>query len=354
MANPFHQRHSAALLASVLVILAALSGQALALSSTPNLAACSAIALDQARLACYDRVSGFAGNPSTIALTSTAMEAPAAPASAPVSAPVAVQQDSKSRSDAQIVVGAESASMIDEAWGFNADSSRYGIDVYRPNYLLLASYASRKNNVPFQSLFDATEQADAEMQSTEAEFQISFKARLWATEDRRFGVWGAYTQLSQWQVYNADLSRPFRETNYMPELMASFRPGLSLGGAHWRLFNFGYAHQSNGRSDPISRSWVRQISDRLSRDHRASDPLHRRRAPMIGAIAGGSGSPGNSLRSMVRCDASTITGGAMLGSRADPSDTGTSPSWSPSEVHPAFAWACSSAGNCSTIAWACA
>lgn len=120
----FHQRRSAALLATVLVILLAPSGQALARSATPNLAECSAIALDQARLACYDRVSGFAGNPSTIAPTSTAMEAPAAPASAPVSAPVAIQQDSKSRSDAQVVVGTESASMIDEAWGFNADSSR--------------------------------------------------------------------------------------------------------------------------------------------------------------------------------------------------------------------------------------
>ena len=151
--------------------------------------------------------------------------------------------------------------MIDEAWGFNPDSNRYSIDVYRPNYLLLASYSSRKNNEPFLSLFDAVNNPDAEMQSTEAEFQISFKARLWATEDRRFGIWGAYTQQSQWQVYNSDLSRPFRETNYMPELMASFRPGLSFRGMHWRLLNFGYAHQSNGRSDPISRSWDRLIAE---------------------------------------------------------------------------------------------
>ena len=65
---------------------------------------------------------------------------------------------------------------------------------------------------------------------TEAKFQISFKLRLWTTDDRRWGVWAAYTQQNQWQVYNNDISRPFRETNYMPELFVSYRPGLELGG----------------------------------------------------------------------------------------------------------------------------
>ena len=261
MAHPFHLRPSAALLAATFGVLWAPGGQSLARTATPDLAACSAIALDHERLACYDRVSGRAAPPSAIAPASTPMEAPAAQSAGSVAAAAATPGGGPPRSDSGVALEPASQSMIDEAWGFNPDSNRYGIDVYRPNYLLLASYSSRKNNEPFLSLFDAVDNPDAEMQSTEAEFQISFKARLWATENRRFGIWGAYTQQSQWQVYNSDLSRPFRETNYMPELMASFRPGLSFRGMHWRLFNFGYAHQSNGRSDPVSRSWDRLIAE---------------------------------------------------------------------------------------------
>jgi phospholipase A1 len=74
-------------------------------------------------------------------------------------------------------------------------------------------------------------------------------------------VWAGYTQQSQWQVYNDDVSRPFRETNYMPELLVSYRPGLELGGGfRWQLLNFGYNHQSNGRTDTISRSWDRIVA----------------------------------------------------------------------------------------------
>ena len=261
MANPFYRRRSAALLATALGILSALGGQAVARTATPDLAACSAIALDQERLACYDRVSGRAPTPPTMAPASTAMEAPAAPIAGSVAAAAATPSGGSPPPDAGVAIEPASKSMIDEAWGFNPDSQRYSIDVYRPNYLRVASYSSRKNNAPFLSLFDAVDNPDAEMQSTEAEFQISFKARLWATENRRFGIWGAYTQQSQWQVYNSDLSRPFRETNYMPELMASFRPGLSFRGMHWRLLNFGYTHQSNGRADPVSRSWDRLIAE---------------------------------------------------------------------------------------------
>ena len=257
-------------LTPVLLSLSAIAEVAPAWSAPATLGECSAIASDQARLACYDRVSGRVATVSVSTPTSKAVS-PKAPLNAPLNAPQAALMNApaatgttgantRSESAAPAVAQTAPESMIDAAWGFDPDSNRYSIDVYRPNYLLLASYSSRKNNAPFQSLFDATENPDAEMNSTEAEFQISFKARLWATDDRRFGVWGAYTQQSQWQVYNADLSRPFRETNYMPELMVSFRPGLSLGDAHWRLFNFGYAHQSNGRSDPISRSWDRLIA----------------------------------------------------------------------------------------------
>ena len=101
------------------------------------------------------------------------------------------------------------------------------------------------------------ESAGDEPKSTELKFQLSFKARLWETTDRGAAVWLGYTQQSHWQILDAGLSRPFRETNYMPEIFGSFRPGVDFGGWQWNLLNFGYTHQSNGRSDPISRSWDR-------------------------------------------------------------------------------------------------
>lgn len=151
-------------------------------------------------------------------------------------------------------------SLIDASWGFNADSARYIIDVHNPNYLLFARYTDNVNTAPYSSAAQASGQQDA-IDSTEAKFQISFKMRMWATGDRRWGIWGAYTQQNQWQVYNAEISRPFRETNYMPEAFVSYRPGIDLGGFHWRLLNVGFNHQSNGRTDQLSRSWNRIVAD---------------------------------------------------------------------------------------------
>ncbi|MEI2790080.1 MAG: phospholipase A [Steroidobacteraceae bacterium] len=128
--------------------------------------------------------------------------------------------------------------------------------LHQPNYLLLGRYTTDANIAPYEPLFDAFNE-EGDFDDVEAKFQLSFKGRLLATDDHRWGLWFAYTQQSQWQLYSPDISRPFRETNYMPEIFGSFRPGVDLGGWQWNLLNFGYTHQSNGRADPISRSWDR-------------------------------------------------------------------------------------------------
>ncbi len=248
-------RHTLA--ASLLSLLTAgLAAPEIALAKAPptGLAACAAIDADLERLACYDRASGRKVPAKTAS--------PAVAAAAPPSGALTAQKVADSATPAVVQEAVPATpSLLDAAWGLDPDSSRYLISLYRPNYFLPARYSDRPNEAPFDVLFNAFDKTDAELDSTEAEFQLSFKARLWATDDRRLGVWAAYTQRSQWQVYNGDLSAPFRETNYEPEVFVSYNPALSFGGFDWRLLNVGYNHQSNGRSDPISRSWDRLVAE---------------------------------------------------------------------------------------------
>ena len=61
-------------------------------------------------------------------------------------------------------------------------------------------------------------------------------------------LWVGYTQQSHWQVYNSEASRPFRETNYEPEVMLAFHPDRRLLGFDWRLLDVSLVHQYNARA----------------------------------------------------------------------------------------------------------
>jgi phospholipase A1 len=75
---------------------------------------------------------------------------------------------------------------------------------------------------------------------------------------RKDSVWFGYTQQSYWQVFNSDLSRPFRNTDHEPEVVYIYPSDVKLPGG-WRMRYSGAAltHQSNGQSLPLSRSWNR-------------------------------------------------------------------------------------------------
>ena len=131
---------------------------------------------------------------------------------------------------------------------------------HRTNYFLVATYNSSPNE--YLSLENDEE---AKAQNTEAKFQISFKAKAWENLFRLpVDVWLAYTQLSFWQLYNSAFSSPFRDTNYEPEALLNWRtryviPGL--GGLKLQFIQAGFNHQSNGRSEPMSRSWNRLVAN---------------------------------------------------------------------------------------------
>ncbi len=218
----------------------------------PALAECAAISSDSERLACYDRVSGRAVRPSAeMKKDAAATAAPATPGGGTAAATAAAPAP------------AGSGSMYDRAWAFDPSSARYDISLYAPNYFLVGRYTTSLNTAPFYPLVGGGLLAPGtELDATEAAFQLSFKFRMWTTDDRRWGLWAAYTQQSHWQLYNdtGNASRPFRETNYMPELILSHKPGVRLGDLQWNLVNLAFNHQSNGRTDTISRNWDRLIA----------------------------------------------------------------------------------------------
>lgn len=136
--------------------------------------------------------------------------------------------------------------------------SSFAILPHRPNYLLPAAYNFSPNSRPYSDASGPGENIDR----TEVKFQFSFKVPL---RESLFGdtgtLYAAYTQLSFWQAYNSRVSAPFRETNYEPELMLGFRTGYDLAGIQSRFIVLSFNHQSNGMTEPLSRSWNRVAAD---------------------------------------------------------------------------------------------
>ena len=92
----------------------------------------------------------------------------------------------------------------------------------------------------------------------EAKFQLSLKTPLWTNiyKDRGY-LFFAFTQQAYWQAYNSEVSSPFRENNYEPELILMLPHYQNYEEAASRIISLSLSHQSNGRSGELSRSWNR-------------------------------------------------------------------------------------------------
>lgn len=129
----------------------------------------------------------------------------------------------------------------------------YVILPHKMNYILPATYTSDLNTEQYT---DEGNWSD-NLKNTEAKFQLSLKvpiARSIFRDDDQISF--GFTLQSWWQVYATDISSPFRETNYQPEIFyltpLDWRPYDGLTG-----LMVGLEHQSNGRSHTLSRSWNR-------------------------------------------------------------------------------------------------
>lgn len=127
------------------------------------------------------------------------------------------------------------------------------ITPHKPNYLLVSSWNSPSSATsPFAG--DETIDLDDE----EIKFQISFKVPIWRNMFAlNLDAYFAYTAQSWWQLFNSEISSPFRETNYEPEIYVRNFTNYDVFGLTLAGWSLGINHQSNGRSEPLSRSWNR-------------------------------------------------------------------------------------------------
>lgn len=151
-----------------------------------------------------------------------------------------------------------------QEWAPNNDP----LNIYKQNYVLLYALSSATNNAPTSPNPQNQVLTPYPQDRRDLKFQFSMKHDL-ADFDRYGSLWFGYTQLSFWQLYDEANSRPFRENNYEPEFIYSIRPNdlFTKLDINPSILNFGVLHQSNGQSNPRSRSWNRiYIQPGIERD----------------------------------------------------------------------------------------
>ena len=149
---------------------------------------------------------------------------------------------------------------LSELWELDDQHHRgtFLITSYKPIYFTLAKFSSDTNKNPRSENSEKAVPEMLDLNPIEAKFQVSLKTKifhnmLWGKAD----LWAGYTQRAYWQIYNKEQSRPFRELNYEPELILNFPIKFSVLGFEAKMIGAAIVHESNGQSDPTSRSWNR-------------------------------------------------------------------------------------------------
>ncbi|WP_445361217.1 phospholipase A [Microbulbifer sp. EKSA005] len=138
----------------------------------------------------------------------------------------------------------------------DAANNPFTLASHKTNYVLPMVY----NPAPEEGGVADIEGPDKaeDLDNVEVQFQLSVQVPIWRGFLGQASVLSvAYTNRSFWQAYNSDDSAPFRETNHEPELILSWLNDWSLFGWNNVANQVAINHQSNGRSEPYSRSWNR-------------------------------------------------------------------------------------------------
>ncbi|MDO4724288.1 MAG: phospholipase A [Comamonadaceae bacterium] len=150
-------------------------------------------------------------------------------------------------------------------WELDADTDcgNFRFRGYRPLTIGIA-IGDAVNRQPHSPAHADTPPAQQPYQHHEAQLQLSVRTKLASHlltrghPTKRDSLWFGYTLNAQWQAFNGQISRPFRNTDHEPELIYIYPLLWQLpGGAQLSHAGLGLNHQSNGQSDPLSRSWNR-------------------------------------------------------------------------------------------------
>ncbi|WP_206197555.1 phospholipase A [Terrimonas sp.] len=160
----------------------------------------------------------------------------------------------------QLFSGEVRSTSMAERWELDTNTRKktFLITPYKPVYITAGRWSNNPNEQPVSENPNYSLPFKVDYGNYEAKFQLSFKTKVIRGVFFNHGdLWVAYTQKSHWQIYNKNFSRPFRETNYEPEVILNFATNFNLLGFRTRMFGLIFNHQSNGRSLPLSRSWNR-------------------------------------------------------------------------------------------------
>jgi phospholipase A1 len=228
------------------------ASRAAAADSTPLWQQCANLTDNRgARLACFDRWA--AQQPSPVAAVPVAAAPP----------PVTITMVAPEAHDCKNPRFSE----LSRFWELEAgsDCGVFNIRGYRPISLSWIGSDS-VNTQPSSPSPDHTAATALPYSTSEVRIQLSVRTKIaqgLLTGQQtllRDSLWFGYTQQSYWQLFNGELSRPFRSTDHEPEITYVYPTDaqLPLG---WRLRYSGVSlvHQSNGQALPLSRSWNRVV-----------------------------------------------------------------------------------------------
>ena len=214
---------------------------------------CTSIAAAPERLDCFDQKARQFANPVELQSPPPVPYGSEVAAVAPAPVPSAAQRASAQPSE------------ITRFWDLETAIARNNFELraYRPVALSLSG-GSAVNRLPSPSATSASPVDRVNYQPGELKLNLSVRTKILSgvlrsgDDPLRDSLWFGYTQQSYWQLFNKDISRPFRNTDHEPELVYVFPHFMALpGGWTYRMSAAGLVHQSNGQSLPLSRSWNR-------------------------------------------------------------------------------------------------